>query len=166
MATMIDEKYKGMYKGASDWIGRLIDERCVKVTTEGDRETREVHLPDLFRLAEANGMDKDKLAALKAQQSSANAPGRIRMTIGNMLRAAARRRHGLYDIDGVTPLKPDAEFRNDERYPEKAVETLDGEKIGGKPKAEAKKAPAKKAEAKKAPAKKAPAKKAAKKKAA
>jgi hypothetical protein len=155
--SIINEKYKGKYKGASDWIGRLIEEKCTKITktkAKGDepaKETKELHIPSLFALAKANGLDKEKLDALKAQQDTPNAPGRIRMTIGNMLRAAAKRRHGLVDTDGTT-LTPDADFV----LPAEPVEDLAGEKIAKAPKeaaAKAEKAPAKKAAAKKPPKK-------------
>lgn len=126
--SIIGDKYKGKYKGSSDWIGDLIVQRATKVpegAKEGSKKT-ELYLPDLFALARANKLDETKVAALEAQQSQKNAPGRIRMTLGNMLRAAARKRHGLYDVDG-TVLTPDALFM--EKAQPKPTEDLDGNKI-------------------------------------
>lgn len=155
--SIIDEKYKGKYRGASDAIGELIEKRCTKMP-EGAKagDKGELVLKDLFALGAANNLDKDKLANLKTQQNDKNGPGRIRMTIGNMLRAAARRRHGLYDIDGSTKVKFKDDFYADGKAPATPTETLDGEKIVAKGAADK---PAPKAVAKKAPAKKAPAKK-------
>jgi len=140
--SIIGDKYKGMYRGASDWIGSTIEEKCLRVP-EGAKEgstARDLHLPDLFRLARANKLNEEKIAKMESQQGERNAPGRIRMTIGNMLRAAAKRRHGLYDVDGASVLTPDAEFMLG--APDKPTEDLDGNKIVD-PEVEKKKAEAK-----------------------
>lgn len=136
--SIINDKYKGKYKGASDWIGRVIEAKATKVP-EGAKEgaKAELYLPDLFKLARANKLDSDKINSLENQQSQKNAPGRIRMTIGNMLRAAAKRRHGLVDIDGTT-LTPDADFE----LPEEPTEDLAGNKVETKAQAEKKAAKA------------------------
>jgi hypothetical protein len=63
-------------------------------------------LDKLFALADANHVDTAKM---KAQRDQKNAPGRIRMTLGNNLRAVAKRRHGLNDVGGVFH-EADAEF--------------------------------------------------------
>lgn len=109
MASIIGEKYKGKYKGAEDWIGEVLGkhatspvtkEQRTKVEGEEDKietvETskRTVNLDALFDIAEENGIKARELYGEQADRK--NAPGRLRMTIGNSLRAAARKRHGLY----------------------------------------------------------------------
>ena len=91
MSTMIDSKYAGKYKGASDWNGELIKAQCYDVG-----EGKGLDLDSLFTMAEANHLD---ITELKTQRGRKNAPGRLRMTIGNSLRAAAHRRGGLYGPD-------------------------------------------------------------------
>lgn len=98
--NMIGDKYRNKYKGASDWIGIVIESQCV-VSTE-DNKTPRLDLERLFKLAEVNFID---VHLHRRTADNKNAPGRLRMTIGNMLRSRAKRRGGLLDLDGkvMTP---------------------------------------------------------------
>lgn len=110
--SIVDPKYRMKYKTAIDWLASFVDAQ-VKVTVMKDKTTTDtdgnkvtesvatketrVDLDKLFALAKANSLD---VAKYEAQRDQKNAPGRLRMTIGNMLRAAATKRHGLFDADG------------------------------------------------------------------
>lgn len=111
--SIIDPKYRDKYKGEKDWLSKFIDDNATtavmktKVTKaedgsetseEIDTGKRQLDLDKLFDLADANGIDAR--GRYGEQVSNAGAPGRLRMTVGNMLRAAARKRHGLNDING------------------------------------------------------------------
>ncbi len=113
--SIIPEKYRGKYKGAEDWIKTFIDgltktvpmkDKVTKETIDGEEITKTVSvaagkakldLDKLFALTDANGIDSKEM---QAQRDRKNAPGRIRMTLGNSLRAEAKHRHGLYDLTG------------------------------------------------------------------
>lgn len=112
MASIIDEKYKNRPK-VQDFVSELIDSNCL---VEG-----KIDVDRLFALAEANGV---KTEHLEHHRDKKNGVGRLRMTIANSLRARARKRHGLYDLDGDVVDAP-AEFIGDRPQ----VETIDGEKI-------------------------------------
>lgn len=114
--SIIPAKYADRYK-SPDWLGTFIDGQVKttvfrdKVTKHKDEETGEefektesvstgkkaLDLDKLFDLCKANAIDT---ADMEAQRDRKNAPGRIRMTLGNSLRAAARHRHGLFNLDG------------------------------------------------------------------
>lgn len=112
--SIINEKYRDRYKPENrDWLAKFIDDQCTSPVTkektvkdEDGNETTEVvelkrrvlDLEALFDLAEANHIPAREKYADQADRK--NAPGRLRMTIGNMLRAAARKRGGLFDNDG------------------------------------------------------------------
>lgn len=141
MSSIINEKYKGKYKGASDPIGELINAQCVG-TQEGNKG---INLDDLFAMAENNHIGGDKIAEFKGQVGQKNATGRLRMTIGNMLRSIAIKRGGLFGADGKWHANPADWEKNAE-----PIESRDGkslvEKKAKEPKAEkepkAKKEPA------------------------
>lgn len=113
--SIIPEKYRGNYKGAGDWLTTFIDgltktvlmkDKVTKETIDGEEITKTVSvaagkakldLDKLFALTDANGIDSKEM---QAQRDRKNAPGRIRMTLGNSLRAEAKHRHGLYDLTG------------------------------------------------------------------
>lgn len=111
--SIVPEKYRGDYKGAQDWLTDFIDGlvkepimKTVKVKDEEGKVTGEEQVPSaktvlnldkLFGLATANHID---VAKYEEQRDRPNAAGRLRMTIGNSLRAAAKHRHGLFDLDG------------------------------------------------------------------
>lgn len=132
-ASIIGEKYRGKYKGASDWIGEVIQANCstqpMKTVKDAEGNETEVakgksvlNVDALISLSKANHIDTSKM---EEQRDRKNAPGRIRMTLGNMLRAAARKRHGLY-INGEWVEAPEAFL---ESAPDEPTETRDGEKI-------------------------------------
>lgn len=122
--SIVDPKYRTKYKTAIDWLASFVDGQVKtavtkeKVNTAEDgtkttetittKETR-VDLDALFTLARVNGLDVSKY---EAQREQKNAPGRLRMTIGNMLRSAALKRHGLYNVEGDWNDAP-AEFVGD-----------------------------------------------------
>lgn len=125
--SIIPEKYQGKYKGAADWLTTFVDgqvkavamkDKTVKETVDGEEVTKTIQvasgpakldLDKLFALCDANGIDSKDM---QAQRDRKNAPGRIRMTLGNSLRAEAKHRHGLNTIDGTWTEAP-AEFLGD-----------------------------------------------------
>jgi len=135
--TIMPEKFRDpSYKGAQDWIKSFIDHqvktavmKTVKTKDEDGNVTEQeveskktqVDLNKLFDLAEKNSLNVEKYTS---QMDQKNAPGRLRMTIGNMLRAAARKRHGLYDLAGDWHDAP-ADFIGDAEL----KENRDGSKI-------------------------------------
>lgn len=115
--SIIDPKYAKM-RGASDWIGELLEHEALEITQEAVAavpevknekgevvekakravaEKRKWDIDAVFALAEANAIDTKKYDSMKAHPSGV---GRARMTISNMLRSAAKKRHGLYDTKG------------------------------------------------------------------
>lgn len=140
--SIIPPKYQGKYKGAEDWLASFIDGQVKvvpmkdKTVTEGEGDDAitktitvaagkaKLDLDKLFALSEANSIDAEIVKTMREQRGRKNAAGRIRMTLGNALRAAAKHRHGLYTIDGTWTDAP-AEFIGD------AVKTHnpDGSKI-------------------------------------
>lgn len=111
--SIIADKYRDGYKGAEDWLSEFIDGQVKKPVMktktikddDGNETTEEyatkqtrVDLEALFTLADQNSLDAR--ARYADQVDRKNAAGRLRMTIGNMLRAAARHRHGLFDVEG------------------------------------------------------------------
>ena len=136
--SIVPEKYREKYRGPGDWVKQFINgivneakTKEVDVKDEDGKvtgtETKTLkatttNLDKLFALAEVNGLDVDKY---KGDVGKKNAAGRLRMTIGNMLRAAARKRHGLNGLDGEW-YDADAEFLEGVGD---ATETRDGEPI-------------------------------------
>lgn len=112
-ASIIDPKYRDRYKGGGDWLSKwLTDQVSVSQTKEVEVKDEEgnvtgtetkvlkkraIDLDALFAISQRNGIDTDKY---EEQRDRKNAPGRLRMTLGNMLRARAVRRGGLYDAGG------------------------------------------------------------------
>lgn len=124
--SIIDPKYAERYKTKpKDWLGNFLDEQVTTAemkekTIKGEDSEedtkrmvasgkRVLDLDKLFALCEQNSLDTAKM---KEQADRKNAPGRIRMTLGNSLRAAARKRHGLFDVDGNWT-EADADFIGD-----------------------------------------------------
>lgn len=132
--SIIGGDYAKKYRErGADWIGELIDKQCVAQDDKG--KPTGLVIEDLFGLAEVNGIDVTKY---RTQVDRPNAVGRLRMTIGNMLRARAKRRHGLYATDQKW-VKAPKEFLESIDAPEKPTEQKDGTKIvAPKPKAEKK----------------------------
>lgn len=121
MGNIMNEESRG--KGPiEDFVAELINNQCFEVEkNEKGTEKKRLSVALLCDLADANAIETEKY---RAQAESPNAPGRLRMTIGQMLRARAKRRHGLYDINGDA-VSPNEEFE----LTEVATETLDGVKI-------------------------------------
>lgn len=108
--SIIPEKYRG--KRDADWLATFVDGevkvavmKTVKAKDKEGNVTGEKQVPSaktsvdldrLFKLCHQNGIDTAKM---EEQRERPNAPGRIRMTLGNSLRAAARKRHGLYNLE-------------------------------------------------------------------
>lgn len=160
--SIIDPKYAQAYKDKpKDWLAQFVDAQAtdavvkekkvqtpeldadgepvmdadgkpvtVETTEKVESAKRTVNLDSLFALAKANGINTAKY---EEQRDRPNAPGRLRMTIGNMLRAAAKKRHGLFDTDGEW-VDADKDFLGDAER----VQERDGTKIAkAKPAAEA-----------------------------
>lgn len=98
--SIVDPKYRDKYKGedAKDFVSKFIESQCVVKSEDGKSSTFEVE--NLFKLATAHGYKEAKLAALRSQAGGRGYIPRMRMTLGNVLRAAARKRYGLTDLDG------------------------------------------------------------------
>jgi hypothetical protein len=135
--SIIDEKYTGKYRGAGDWFADLVTSnfhmisvRTVKTKAEDGTVTEtqvpakrtELNLDGFIAFARENNIE------IKQELVDSGNAGRIRMTLGNALRAAARKRHGLF-VEGSWVDAP-ADFCN----PGEPTEARDGTKIA-KPKA-------------------------------
>lgn len=134
--SIIDAQYREKYK-TPDWLGDFVNANAVDAVTkevevkdeEGNvtgTETKTtgktvLDLDKFFDLCEKNHVNTDKM---RAQRDGKNAAGRIRMTLGNSLRAAARRRGGLFDLDGEWNEAPEEITKGKE-----PVENADGTKI-------------------------------------
>lgn len=136
--SIVPEKYREKYRGPGDWVKQFMTAQVTKPKTkevdvkdeDGNvvgTDTKELKgsvtdIEALFDLAVANNLDVDKY---RGDVDKKNAVGRLRMTIGNKLRAAARRRHGLNDLNGDWH-DADSDFLAGLPDP---TETQDGEKI-------------------------------------
>lgn len=141
--SIVDPKYR---KKATeqDWVGKLIAEsatkmkdKTTKVPVEGSDPptTTDVitQVPDgvdvdgLFKLAGANSLEVSKF---EAQREHPGFPGRFRMTVANMLRAAARNRHGIFNLAGEWQDAPaDWLATTNPRPPGEPTHNKDGSKI-------------------------------------
>ena len=131
--SIINSKYTGKYREASDWMGDFIRKNASafeEVTVNGKTVEQEAGLDvdALFTLAENNGLD---VASHKKRKKDPGFVGNFRMSLGNMLRAVARKRHGLYDVENTFRKAP-ADWLSEQGAPEKATHTKDGEKIAVK----------------------------------
>lgn len=93
--SVVPAKYAGKYKnGGEGPTSEFIKAQC----GEGDK----FEFPAFFQLAAKNGIDEAKIAnyksAVDAKTNGAN--GRARMTLGNMLRALARKNQKLVGLNG------------------------------------------------------------------
>lgn len=110
--SIVDPKYRNKYKGedAKDWLSHFIDNQCRVKSEDGKSSLFDVER--LFSLALANGSKSEDIAKSKTQSGTRGWVPRMRMTYGNSLRAAAKKRFGLYDLGG--------EFQNvDDGFKEK-----------------------------------------------
>ncbi len=137
--SIIPAKYRDQNK-EPDWIGSLITKHCTNSEQKTDDDGKPVgkakvtlDCEALIAMAEANGLEK--AGEFRPVISTKNGPGRVRMSVGNMIRAAARRRGGIFHLKDGEPKWNNApeEFMGDREPTEKR----DGTKIAKK-KAEAK----------------------------
>jgi hypothetical protein len=137
--SIIGAKYADRYKAKDkDWCANFIDAqvkiaaiktKTVKETVDGEEITKTVEvagkpmldLDQLFKLCRMNNIDT---ASMEEQRDRKNAPGRIRMTLGNTLRAEAKHRHGLFDVTGEWHDAPESFLDGAEK-----TKTPDGSKI-------------------------------------
>ena len=123
----------GDFASKGDWINKLLIKHCSmtigavaevkdkdgKITTRAKKGREGPDVPAMEALARENGI---------TPKTYVN-PGMARMNIGNMLRAAAKRRFGL-NVNGSFKRAPE-DFETNETKTEKP----DGSKIAAKPKA-------------------------------
>ena len=114
-SSIIPSKYRDRPK-TDDWLTDFMESQCTNVEEKTfpekkDKEgnikeaarTEEVRVFDLekiYALALANGVPQAKIDNYRANSRGPSDVGRMRMTVGNMLRARGRRRHGLNDLEG------------------------------------------------------------------
>ncbi len=108
--SIINSKYRGRAKTA-DFVSGLIDAASAKTQVvekkvdlgDGKHKMVKQTVPagidvgGLFELGQRNSLPIDKF---QSQTGTHGFAGRFRMTVANMLRAAARKRHGLFDAKG------------------------------------------------------------------
>lgn len=101
--SIVDPKYRNKYKGedAKDFVSHTIDKLCT-VSSEADGKVTTAFSTDkLFDLAAINGGKTAKLDKLKTQAGGRGYGPRMRMTLANVIRASARKRHGIMGTDGT-----------------------------------------------------------------
>jgi hypothetical protein len=147
--SIIDPKYRN--KKEPDWMAsqialfatRMKTVAGKEVSVEGSNPPKTTKLPDiqkpdgvnvdaLFALATINNLDVEKF---RDQVGSHGFEGRFRMTVSNMLRAAARNRHGVFFPTGkggkVEWHDAPADFLANSKppAPKEATHNKDGSKI-------------------------------------
>lgn len=98
--SIVDPKYRNRYKGeeAKDFVSKFIEEQCRVASTDGKSSVFDTG--KLFDLALLNGGKQAKVDKLKTQEGGRGYGPRMRMTLGNVIRASARKRHGVVALDG------------------------------------------------------------------
>lgn len=137
--SIIGAKYRDKYrKGDKDWVGQIVDAFARGVEKKEIRKGDEVTVKEvqgkvdtdkLFTLARANSIDVDHL---EAQNGSPNFQGRMYMTVNNLLRGAASKRHGLFvpNAKGKTEWREaPKDFLEARKAPATPSHTPKGEKI-------------------------------------
>lgn len=141
--SIIDPKYRNKYKNRAEWLSDLLKEHAsltkehpavAAVGEEGKegykpakdaRTTVEgVDTTALFAIGAENGFNLDKY---KNQTDGHGFPGRFRMTVGNMLRAEAKKRHGI--MLGGTFVEAPADWLEANKAPAEPTHAQDGTKI-------------------------------------
>jgi hypothetical protein len=135
--SIIDAKYRD--RGTvQDWVTQFIDShvkkpvmKTVHLKDDEGKETGETEevatkrtqldVEALFDLAAANHLNVENL---RQHIGTKNGAGRLRMSIGNSLRAAAKKRHGLKNLEGEF-MDADEEFCAQHEK----IETPDGQNI-------------------------------------
>lgn len=129
--SIINPKYRDKYKDPDykpDFVADMIDDAALTKDDKGKSQGLNQSL--MLDLAAKNGVSEADLKNLRASVGTKNAGGRIKMTVANMLRARAKRRHSLMDLQGKVHKVP-SDFVVGEK-----TENDDGSKIE-KPKAPA-----------------------------
>lgn len=118
--SIINEKYRNKYRGAGDWLKQVIDTHCYDAQTRQVERTDEngvksvetvelkrkkLNFDKLFALADENGYDAR--GRFGTEVDKPNAPGRIRMSVGNSLRSVAKKNKGL-KVNGEFVAAPDS----------------------------------------------------------
>lgn len=139
MGSIIDDKYKGNYRKPQDWVAQLLADNCTEYTettrtvkdedgnetTETIRKASGVSISALFKLGRDNNLNLAKFEGV--DPDSPGFVGRFRMSLGNMLRAAAAKRHGLY-VNGEWVPAP-AEWLRARNAPVEPTHDREGNKI-------------------------------------
>lgn len=150
--SIVDPERRKEMKGARDWLGHFMEDQALtkgvgakpavpaveeqkdengNVIVEGKpakpaTKGKDVWDLDLmFVLAERNGIDTTHKTFVGIREQ--NAVGRARMTLHNMLLSRAKKRFGLFDVDGNWVDLPEDEIRRFELT--EPTETRDGVKI-------------------------------------
>lgn len=144
--SIVDPKYRKK-DGEKDFVAKLIDDNATKykevvkkTKVEGtdpveyveskEKRADGVDVDGLFTLARVNNLD---VAKFEAQRENHGFPGRFRMTVSNMLRAAAKARHGLFapNPEGGDPIWHDApkDFLAAKGASDEPTHNRDGSKI-------------------------------------
>ncbi len=141
--SIVDSKYRDKYKNRSEWLADLLKNKAslshsvagkAAVGEEG-KEGYKAAVPErvvvdgvdvdaLFAIARENGLNVDKY---DAQRGGHGFSGRFRMTVGNMLRAIAKQRHGI-TVKGEWEEAP-TEWLTAVQAPTEATHNKDGSKI-------------------------------------
>lgn len=103
--SIVPSKYAGKYKGGGQGpTSDFIRSQC----GEGDK----FEFPAFFIIARKNGIAEDKVALYEGQvaDKTQGANGRARMTLGNMLRAIARKNQKLVGLNGDEWEVPEAKL--------------------------------------------------------
>lgn len=123
--SIVDEDYRVRYRGKGDWFKQLVDETCYEtktievehVETDGTITREQVEskrktfsVDRMFTVALENGVPEERLEKFRAIVGQRASEGRIRMSVGNMLRTVARK-NGSLTVDGVVHNAPE-EFVN------------------------------------------------------
>ena len=149
--SIVDPKYhRKMWAGANDFVTELFREHCsgtktVKVwqkdengnTIKDDNgkavyatEERSmgVDVDKIFMLCRVNNIDVDKF---ERQKGSHGFAGRFRMTASNMIRHAAKKRHGIYVIqdDRKIWIAAPPEWLAEKNAPSEPIENRDGVEV-------------------------------------
>lgn len=104
---MISPEYRKAHaKAEPDWLRKFVGEQCYgpEQLPEGSKKKAKIvaDVSAMVRLAEANGLDVTRFT------TDAYNNGQKIMNINNVLRAAARKRHGLKSLDGsFKKIRPD-----------------------------------------------------------
>jgi len=106
------------------WVKTFIDGQ---ITTKNDKGKDVTDMDALFDLAKVNDVDQAKINRYKKDLEPENA-GRIRMTVGNMIRGAASKNGKLLTIGGASKIVPDGLVPAKKEKAPKAAKKAKGKK--------------------------------------